>query len=531
MKKNRILAIFCTLMLTLTLGLTVLTGCAGSGVTFVYNDGKTEDTKVAAQQGTVTLPEDPTLENFSFKGWYTEKDGKGERITSDTRIAGNMTAYAYFEPYVDMTNRNIIEIGGYNGVTEERVDKTTGQTVYAQEKDFALLAELGVDIIYLTYQKSEVYDSYLDWMDKYGIQAYIRDVELNEKLQTLTENLNFDDETAVAAAIEEIKPLVERYQDRSFFRGNFLVDEPAPEQLDMYGKCSRLYREAFPGYFMYVNLLANYYEPFEQESDFQAYVDKAVSLFGMPSVEQDHYPIHTRSTGSGLERYVEAGDYYQGVYYPATVARDTGKDYGNYIWTIKNLIGSENREYAPSVTDLRFEAFNSMALGASKINLFCASTPPSSIGAGQAVIDQSNKTEGLWDNVVQVISEVKSLSSVFNRYLWQDAACCYTGNGYGGSMILALKGSYKDKIHTMSSDTDLMVGIFEEANGDGCAFMLVNNGIITDESDSTVKFGINGALSVQAYVGTQSSALTKGEDGLYTLTLAPGQGAFITVEM
>lgn len=198
---------------------------------------------------------------------------------------------------------------------------------------------------------------------------------------------------------------------------------------------------------------------------------------------------------------------------------------------MKNLIGAENREYAPSVTDLRFEAFNSMAMGASKINLFCASTPPSSIGAGQGVIDQSEKTEGLWDNTVQVISEVKALSSVFQKYLWQDAACFYAGNGYGGSMVLALKGSYQGMLSSVSSDTDLLVGIFEEANGDGRAFMIVNNGTITDETNSTVKFGVPGALSVQAYVGTQSSALTKGEDGLYTLTLEPGQGAFITVEM
>ncbi len=531
MKKNRILAVLCALTLGLVLG---FAGCqtSGSGVTFVFNDGKTADTEVAAQDGKVTLPQDPVTENMSFKGWFTEPDGKGERITADTEVTGSMTAYAYYEPYVDMSSRNIIEIGGYNGVTEERViDKTTGETVYAQEKDFALLAELGVDIIYMNYVEKPLYETYLDWLDKYDVQSYIRDVELNEKLQTLSENLDFEDEAAVAAAVEEIKPLVERYSDRECFRGNFLVDEPAPEQLDMYGKCSRLYREAFPEYYMYVNLLANYYIPFETEEDFREYIDKAVSLFGMPSVEQDHYPIHTRRGADGLERYVEAADYYQGIYYPATVARDNGKDYGNYIWTMKNLIGAENREYAPSVTDLRFEAFNSMAMGASKINLFCASTPPSSIGAGQGVIDQSEKTEGLWDNTVQVISEVKALSSVFQKYLWQDAACFYAGNGYGGSMVLALKGSYQGMLSSVSSDTDLLVGIFEEANGDGRAFMIVNNGTITDETNSTVKFGVPGALSVQAYVGTQSSALTKGEDGLYTLTLEPGQGAFITVEM
>ena len=512
-----------------------LAGCGGGDqVTFVVGD---THTVVAAENGRVALPEDPAQENYAFKGWFTEENGAGERITADTAVQGSITAYAYFEPYVDMTGRNVIEIGGYNGVTEEYIDKTTQEVVYAEESDFALLAELGVDVIYLTYMPSEtstsVYSNYLDWMDKYGIQAYIRDVELNDKLQQLSASLDFNDASAVSVAAEQLKPLVERYSERPLFKGNFLVDEPRAEELDMYGSCYRLYREAFPDQYMYVNLFPNYAfldgSGIVDTQAFESYISKASELFDFLS--QDHYPIHTRTEADGEVRYLEAGNYYAGMYYPAAVARDADKDYGNYIWAMKNVVSDENRHYAPSVSDLRFEAFNSMAFGASKISLFCASTPPSSLGAGQGIIDQGKKTEGLFENASQVIKEVKALSDVFDDYLWQDAACFYAGGSYGTSMVLALQASYESYLQEVQSDTDLLIGLFDEANGDGCAFMLVNNGDITSEDSSSVSFAVSGALSVTAHIGTGSSALEKNAEGKYTLTLEQGQGAFISVEM
>lgn len=35
---------------------------------------------------------------FKFEGWYTEKDGKGEKISLDSVVNKNLDLYAYFEP-------------------------------------------------------------------------------------------------------------------------------------------------------------------------------------------------------------------------------------------------------------------------------------------------------------------------------------------------------------------------------------------------------------------------------------------------
>lgn len=510
-------------------------GCGGSGVTFRYEDGRTADLLVQPQDGRVQLPADPEREGYAFKGWFTEPEGAGERITVDSAIAGKTTAYAFWRPRVDMADRNRIEIGGYNGVTEERTDKTTWETVYAKESDFALLAELGVDVIYLTYTQNsapEVYNRYLDWLDKYGIQAYLRDGELNDRLEALAAELDFDDEQAVRAAVTEIKPYVERYDKRPFFKGNFLKDEPQPADMDLYIACAKLYQIAFPDHYMYVNLLPNYAGAFRNDLAYERYVLKFAKNFAVPYLEQDHYPIYTRTGKDGqTERYVASTDYYAGLYFPAGVARDYGRDYGNFIWTTKNLVAAEQRNYAPAVSDLRFEAFNAMAFGASHINLFCASTPPSYLGVGQGVIDNGEKTPGLWENTEQVLGEIRALSDVWPRYLWRDASYCYVGSGYGASMAIALSEvSYENWVQDLTAETDLLVGLFEEANGDGDAFFLVNNGEITAQRSTDVTFRVRGAKQVLAVVGTETRTLERNVAGVYALTLAPGQGAFVTVE-
>ena len=538
MKKKILIPLLCAVLI---LGLVPFTACGGSNeVSFSYGDGATADLSVSLNEdGTVTLPEDPAREGYGFKGWYTQPDGEGERVTSGSRVEGGTTLYARWDEWVDMTGRNIIEIGGYNGITEEYTDRTTGQTVYAEEEDFALLAELGVDVIYMTYQPQygapEVYNQYLDWLDEYGVQAYIRDVELNEVLMRYVEDeIDLTDETAVAAAAAEIRPLVERYSSRPLFKGNFLIDEPQPAVISTYAACAQLYQLIFPEYYMYVNLLPNYGVQSDTGSDFayRYYLTQFVTGFDVPYLEQDNYPIHTRTAGTEIVRYVQSTTYYSGLCLPATFARDNGRTYGNYIWTTKNLVSTENRNYAPSVSDLRFEAFNAMAFGAAHINLFCASTPPAQMGAGQGVIDNSQKTEGLWENTVQVLSEVRALSEVFPRYLWRDAACFRAGEstGYAADMAVTLTASYENWLTDLASDTDLLIGLFEEANTDGQAFMLVNNCEITSNASTTVTFRLPGAASVTAYVGTSVTTLTPDADGLYTLTLEPGQGGFVTVE-
>ncbi|WP_455525387.1 cell wall-binding repeat-containing protein [Peptostreptococcus stomatis] len=44
-----------------------------------------------------SMPSDPTRPGYTFKGWFTQPDGKGDKFTGDTVVNSDMTVYAYFK--------------------------------------------------------------------------------------------------------------------------------------------------------------------------------------------------------------------------------------------------------------------------------------------------------------------------------------------------------------------------------------------------------------------------------------------------
>lgn len=546
----------------------------GYSIVYHYEDGMTQDKTIEVGEGEkAQLPADPTRSDYGFKGWYTEKDGKGERITVDTVLTEDMDAYAYWTDYVDMTGRNVIDIGGFNGVTEYirrpmrdpetneiLRDPETGEQLfydmeYAEEVDFALLQELGVDTIYMTFEHWDLYPDnehmqnqkpYIEWMNKYDISCWFNDYELNDVLINLAEDLDFNDEDAVAAAVKEVKKYTAVYEDEACFKGNYIRDEPNLEQLESFVKMAKLYQIAMPGYEMYTNLFPNYAWTFHLDMTdelYKEYIQYYVDNFDFSYIAIDNYGILAEKSIFGtVTRSVNENYFWRCFRVVAEIARDSGRDLENHIWTTKDLANTdEGRNYSPNMHDLRFEAFNAMAFGASNINLYCASTPPSVLSAnpefigGWGCINDGQKTPELFDNASQLVDEIKALSDVFCKYLWQDIGGYDAGGIYGKTLTRELTADYSDRLLSLTSNQDLAIGLFDEANGDGEAFMFVNNCDIdkapTDESAfATVRFRLVGASKVMAYIGTEQKTLTADSEGFYSFELEPGQGAFVTVE-
>ncbi|MDO5302001.1 MAG: S-layer homology domain-containing protein, partial [Tissierellia bacterium] len=44
-----------------------------------------------------SMPKNPTREGYTFKGWNTQADGKGDWFTGDSKVSGDMTVYAIWE--------------------------------------------------------------------------------------------------------------------------------------------------------------------------------------------------------------------------------------------------------------------------------------------------------------------------------------------------------------------------------------------------------------------------------------------------
>ena len=65
-------------------------------VSYDVNGGNGSYPPTAAKEGEkITLPADPTREGYEFLGWFTAPTG-GDKVASDTAVAGNMTLYAHW---------------------------------------------------------------------------------------------------------------------------------------------------------------------------------------------------------------------------------------------------------------------------------------------------------------------------------------------------------------------------------------------------------------------------------------------------
>lgn len=100
--KNRILIILALVMLC-AVGLFALSACSGSEtytVTFmVRENGTTGDwqqytTVDTNDDGSVTLPVEPTVDGYTFRDWYTDEACSADNVFDESNVTGDITVYA-----------------------------------------------------------------------------------------------------------------------------------------------------------------------------------------------------------------------------------------------------------------------------------------------------------------------------------------------------------------------------------------------------------------------------------------------------
>ena len=100
--KNRILIILALVMLC-AVGIFALSACGGSEtytVTFmVRENGTTGDwqqytTVDTNDDGSVTLPAEPTVDGYTFRDWYTDEACSADNVFDESKVTGDITVYA-----------------------------------------------------------------------------------------------------------------------------------------------------------------------------------------------------------------------------------------------------------------------------------------------------------------------------------------------------------------------------------------------------------------------------------------------------
>lgn len=212
--KNRILIIMALVMLC-AVGLFALSACSGSEtytVTFmVRENGTTGDwqqytTVDTNDDGSVTLPAEPTVDGYTFRDWYTDEACSADNVFDETSVSGDITVYAL------MAEANItLNITDGSGTTSEVAGTLSALSQTTTEQEAAAAEEnLTFDGWYTDAAFTQKYSDGMDATALYG--RYMAQITYDNGYETLYSEL-VTPGTLTSAPDARVDDFVKRYMD------------------------------------------------------------------------------------------------------------------------------------------------------------------------------------------------------------------------------------------------------------------------------------------------------------------------------
>ena len=212
--KNRILIVMALVMLC-AVGVFALAACNNTEtytVTFmVRENGTTGDwqqytTVETNDDGSVTLPAEPTVYGYTFRDWYTDEDCSADNVFDETSVSGDITVYAL------MAETNVtLNVTDGNGTATQVVGTlpALSETTAEYEAD-ALSENLTFDGWYTDAAFTQKYSDGMDVTALYG--RYMAQITYDNGYETLyTELVTPGGKTTAPDA--RVDDFVKRYMD------------------------------------------------------------------------------------------------------------------------------------------------------------------------------------------------------------------------------------------------------------------------------------------------------------------------------
>lgn len=212
--KNRILIVLALVMLC-AVGVFALAACNGSEtytVTFmVRENGTTGDwqqytTVDTNDDGSVTLPAEPTVDGYTFRDWYTDEACSADNVFDESNVTGDITVYAL------MAEANItLNITDGSGTSTQVAGTLSALSQTTAEQEAAAAEEnLTFDGWYTDAAFTQKYSDGMDATALYG--RYMAKITYDNGYETLHTEL-VTPGTLTTAPDTRVDDFVKRYMD------------------------------------------------------------------------------------------------------------------------------------------------------------------------------------------------------------------------------------------------------------------------------------------------------------------------------
>jgi hypothetical protein len=205
----------------------------------------------------------------------------------------------------------------------------------------------------------------------------------------------FSDDTPADEITSRVKAMVARTKDHPAVQGYYLRDEPMPVSFPTLAVARKAISDLAPDALAYINLLPTY----GNNPSYTDYVTSYIESVKPKFLSYDHYAM------------IDDGTLRDGYFQNLEYMRDASLESNLPFWNI--VLGNRHFTYAkPSLENLRFQAYTTLAYGAKGISYFTYFAPH--IGNYElAPIDQFGHKTPTWDMLRNVNLQIHALGQIY----------------------------------------------------------------------------------------------------------------------